>query len=232
LFVFDDPVTKAAYGKFMTSGKPVTEPVSTLVVYLPARGDYRAEPRLALITTTCTEQSMGAVSMRLLRLLPESRIEDVLDTAWPDLEPDAIDTRWDHEDEMRGAGADFFRIVVNAILYLNSAEPEQQTSERPRISGGGSVTSGSRGASALPAVTYIMVGGTVPPLRIGEGGEGARRQLTSRQFVRGFWRRQVHGPGRTLRKLMYVEPFWRGPDTAEVISRPYVVKLRDDVDAE
>jgi len=29
-------------------------------------------------------------------------------------------------------------------------------------------------------------------------------------WVSGFWREQPHGPGRTLRKTLWIEPFWRG----------------------
>lgn len=36
--------------------------------------------------------------------------------------------------------------------------------------------------------------------------------LTVRVRVRGHWRNQPHGPGRSLRRLQWIEPFWRGPD--------------------
>lgn len=47
--------------------------------------------------------------------------------------------------------------------------------------------------------------------------------LTSRHVVRGHWKQQVCGPGRVDRKHLFVEPYWRGPELAEVISRDYVV---------
>jgi len=43
-------------------------------------------------------------------------------------------------------------------------------------------------------------------------GEGS--PLTVRTLVSGHWKRQVHGEGRSLRKWIFIEPFWRGPETA------------------
>ena len=45
-----------------------------------------------------------------------------------------------------------------------------------------------------------------------------------RLLVRGHWKNQAHGPGMTLRKLIHVEPYWRGPEMAELVDRPYLVK--------
>jgi hypothetical protein len=40
-------------------------------------------------------------------------------------------------------------------------------------------------------------------------------------LVRGHWRRQAHGPKASLRKTIWVEPFWKGPEEARVLLRPY-----------
>ena len=47
-----------------------------------------------------------------------------------------------------------------------------------------------------------------------EGGSSPKVQC----LVSGHWKRQQHGPGRSLRKLIHVEPYWRGPLDAPVIS--------------
>jgi len=53
------------------------------------------------------------------------------------------------------------------------------------------------------------------------GGGGS----PSVQFlVRGHWRSQAHGPGRTLRKQIRIEPFWKGPEDARVLLRNYKTK--------
>ncbi len=43
-------------------------------------------------------------------------------------------------------------------------------------------------------------------------------------FVRGHWRNQAHGPGRTLRKTIRIEGFWKGNQDAAILLRNYRVK--------
>lgn len=47
-----------------------------------------------------------------------------------------------------------------------------------------------------------------------EGGSSPKVQ----SLVSGHWKKQAHGPERSLRKLIHVEPYWRGPLDAPVIS--------------
>ncbi|MET7881388.1 hypothetical protein ABZS52_31190 [Micromonospora profundi] len=42
------------------------------------------------------------------------------------------------------------------------------------------------------------------------------RSQTSRFWVSGHWRNQAHGPGRSLRRPVYIHPFLRGPDDAPI----------------
>jgi len=44
--------------------------------------------------------------------------------------------------------------------------------------------------------------------------------LTVQSLIRGHWRMQPHGPKGQMRKLIHLEPFWRGPDGAPILSRP------------
>lgn len=47
-----------------------------------------------------------------------------------------------------------------------------------------------------------------------EGGSSPKVQ----SLVSGHWKQQAHGPGRTERKLIHVEPYWRGPLDAPIVS--------------
>lgn len=50
--------------------------------------------------------------------------------------------------------------------------------------------------------------------------------LAMRYSVRGHWRNQPHGPARTLRKLTWIQPYWKGPEDAPVAPTPtHVVKV-------
>jgi hypothetical protein len=43
-------------------------------------------------------------------------------------------------------------------------------------------------------------------------GAVGRGPLRQREWVEGHWKHVPHGPGRTLRKLKYIDPYLRGPD--------------------
>jgi hypothetical protein len=43
-------------------------------------------------------------------------------------------------------------------------------------------------------------------------------------IVRGHWRNQVFGPGRTGRKRIWIEPFWKGDEAARVLLRSHHVE--------
>lgn len=57
-------------------------------------------------------------------------------------------------------------------------------------------------------------------------GTGSGRKATSRWWVRGHWRQQACGPGRTQRRPVYIEPHTAGAAGAEVDSRPRVHRHR------
>lgn len=46
-------------------------------------------------------------------------------------------------------------------------------------------------------------------------------------LVRGHYKRQVIGIGRGGRKVIWVEPYWRGPEDAPILARPYRVGPKD-----
>jgi hypothetical protein len=50
---------------------------------------------------------------------------------------------------------------------------------------------------------------------------GARWSVSKRFVVRGHFRNQAHGPGRTLRKRIFVAPFWKGPRDAPRLADLY-----------
>lgn len=61
------------------------------------------------------------------------------------------------------------------------------------------------------------------PVRAPTVAEGTGRKLTTRFRVRGHWRRQACGRRRQQRKLIWIEPHWKGPDVATVLERDYRV---------
>lgn len=55
-------------------------------------------------------------------------------------------------------------------------------------------------------------------------GTTPRRSLTVRVRVQGHWRNMRVGIGRTERRKKWIEPFWRGPDMAEIFAKRRIVK--------
>jgi hypothetical protein len=54
---------------------------------------------------------------------------------------------------------------------------------------------------------------------------GHKSTTPSVQFlVRGHWRHQAYGEQRLLRKLLWIEPFWKGPDGSLITSKTYTLK--------
>lgn len=79
----------------------------------------------------------------------------------------------------------------------------------------------------LPASTQLYVLGK--PVRC-DVTEGLRRYLggegkspTVRFMVRGHYRNQACGPAQTQRKIIWIQPHWKGDDGAPILARPHAV---------
>lgn len=59
------------------------------------------------------------------------------------------------------------------------------------------------------------------------GGGGTRGVATSRWWVRGHWRQQPYGPGRALRRPVFIEPHTAGAADAPVVERRRVERWRE-----
>lgn len=115
------------------------------------------------------------------------------------------------------------RVLGNLLLYVNSngglptekrlgadvpVEREHQTEPRFRV--GRPV---KLGPAIRQALSYAKNRGD--PLW----------KLSQRFIVRGHWRMQVHGKGRTERKRIWIAPFYKGPtDLTEALERTYEVE--------
>lgn len=58
-------------------------------------------------------------------------------------------------------------------------------------------------------------------------GTGTGRKLTVQSIVAGHWKRQAYGPRSALRKIIHVEPYWRGDEDAPIAVRSHVLKGRE-----
>ena len=55
-------------------------------------------------------------------------------------------------------------------------------------------------------------------------GRDDGRKIIVQLYVGSYWRRQPHGPGRTLRRWQQIEGHWKGPVDAPIAVRPHVLQ--------
>ena len=59
-------------------------------------------------------------------------------------------------------------------------------------------------------------------------------KLSYRFIVQGHWRNQAYGEQRKERKLIFIEPYWKGPKYSDVVNNPHLLRQKKggmDVDA-
>lgn len=116
-------------------------------------------------------------------------------------------------DDMRN----MINIFCNTVLYINDPTripAETQSTHTRKVIVKGGVKAKQEYILLKAPKNYIPMGRSHR-----EGGE-----LTCRFPVRGHWREQAHGEKHSLRKTMWILPFWKGPELAEVVSKPYHLK--------
>lgn len=116
------------------------------------------------------------------------------------------------------------RIVRNVVLWI--ADPTRRAEARHVPSRKAQrARAHARGGATTPLTRYVLTA----PVRI-DARKAVRAFLSGdrasphvRGLVRGHWRNQAHGPGRALRTLRWIEPFWRGGDELPIAVRSHVV---------
>jgi hypothetical protein len=113
------------------------------------------------------------------------------------------------------------RLVIGVCLALSN--PETPVKKL----GKGHHQEHQRRLSAEPLCRTFQIGA---PLKLDcreavrgylEGWRGSK--LSVQSLVRGHWKRQPYGPKASLRKWMWREPYWRGPEDAPILQRPHTL---------
>jgi len=116
------------------------------------------------------------------------------------------------------------RLIANLSLYLASNKTEWTVNKsRNRLKHG-------KGGISAPLVWDVGKAVKVPDHLVAaaqnfavRGTNKAQWRVSSRFVVRGHWRDQVCGPGRSDRKRIWIQPHWKGPEAAAAITRLYEV---------
>ncbi|OHU90829.1 MULTISPECIES: hypothetical protein [Pseudoalteromonas] len=250
MFVFTGKTVLDAYYAITNNSVPTySDSISVYISELP----YKGYSKLFLWATHCGYEKNYCAIKRELLIHPDWKIDNAIRTDWDqiyDAYPDWADQDHlslsqlltpDDDDESRffHQGRAFYRIVMNAVLYLASNDPDIQASFSPQkelMKQFKDVKSTAKQKKKLSAIKRIsglngsLVGANMEPIRIIKGknwtGSSSKDQMTLslRFLVRGHWRNQRYGKNNKLRRLTFIEPYYKGPDVGEVINRPYIAK--------
>lgn len=128
-------------------------------------------------------------------------------------------------DEERATADALGRLATNVLLYINSThdQPWSARSERRGAAAGEDVV---RAPSVWTLGREIKLSREMrdAAVALSHSGRRPREWKLHRAFVvRGHWRNQACGKRHSDRKLIWVKPFWKGPDSAVGIVRRYDV---------
>ncbi|MBT2336536.1 hypothetical protein J7E49_21815 [Variovorax paradoxus] len=232
------------------AGVDYSAPISAFLTMHPADAGL---PGRKLVISAWHARVPGNVYFMLKRELylgDDWTLEQALRTEWETLSPqtataglniDTIDGVVSHQGDetFYTDGLSFYRILLNAVLYLSSSQAEltPRLSARPAHNVIDDIRSDKKwrktrqAALRVSELDYEEVGRSVGRIVVQRGLEKAvpegRAEGSSplvRFMVRGHWRRQAHGLAMQERKLIWITPFYKGPDLATLINKPYVVK--------
>lgn len=153
--------------------------------------------------------------------------QDLDETLMKQEERSSITTTWARSDSSRElykrVWRNLFQFVLNVVLYITYPDarkeyvignPEaRRLSEQMRKHPKGS-NKYERARERLREIQQqrrVYLGRGLEPLTDNEGTGTPRGPLTIRVKVAGHWKMQPHGPNNSLRKIIWREPFWRGP---------------------
>lgn len=188
------------------------------------------------------------VAKRELHLKPEWSLEQALRTDWGRVTGAA--SGFGHSSSTEGDfdelpndevfytdGLAFYRIVLNAILYMCSEEYEGRriVGLRDRVKGEAAGLGKKERrrkeayAKNLSELDHEVLGEKMGPIpfrveRLFEEATGQGSPMRRRILVRGHRKTQRYGKGSAQSKMLWIKPYYKNPDSDEDVSRPYIVK--------
>lgn len=175
-------------------------------------------PAGAAIHIYAQENNCGAI------MYAASNVATVLEDC-PDGDPTWEALNQDHRRILRLAR----RLVIGLLMAMTYTDNFKRSPQRH-----GGTSQREPGAQPDHRVTFvgkpltIDCRGKVRAYLDGkQRGGGKGRAPAVQVLVRGFFRRQVVGVGRTGRKVIWVEPFWRGAEGAPILTKPKKVGRGD-----
>jgi hypothetical protein len=154
--------------------------------------------------------------------LPEGKpLDEALDATQEMMDSDPYEGR-DDTSVLRREWRGVFKWAMNAVLYATHGEDRdvlwiskeaqtltEQMQKHPKGSNKRERLREKLRGLDTRRVTYLGRG-----LKVEQEGDetGTGQPLTVYGMVQGHWKRQFHGPARSLRKLIWIRPYPRGPE--------------------
>ncbi|MEP3667044.1 MAG: hypothetical protein ABJN42_09970 [Roseibium sp.] len=168
---------------------------------------------------------------------PDHRLPDIMELTRNDIPDNILGTSREHQDAFRMAISEMMRVAANSTLYLTSmnadiGEVQNDKADLQRKAAATGLPKKQRQRAANAALTasdvdYAQVGKIYRSSKFNAGAPreqdpdtaGTGRKLDKRVTVSGHYKQQPYGPGRTERRIIFVEPYVKGPDAAQMLSR-------------
>lgn len=242
LFVYTSPIAIKAFYKIQEKQEDIdlNSPISVFIVNMPSEQGER------IIVFACWHANQWrtySYVKRQLLIRKDWTIKQMLKTDWKDIYQENLEFSEFAVDEERVFYEDgllFFRIVVNSIIYLSSNEPDIINCLSPRTAIKEEIKRYpyakrkilKKEANSVTELDFASVGSTLGKIIVQKPqppsdssfSSSERRQLSARFIVRGHWRNQPHGEGNKQRKLIWIKPYYKGPDMADLINKPYDIR--------
>ena len=246
LFVFEDEaMIDAAYAIAKSKNPSINynAPISVFLVMDDTKTEFPFR-RLMMYIWHAKPSVCHLFIKRDLCLKDEWDLERSLRTDWNNLSDEAFESSHmgmgTNEDSLFYTdGLLFFRAVLNAILYVSSSEADIREALSPRakiLVAAEEVASRPKRKALLGQAArnsefdYSQVGDSVEAIDVSWGpktsmpGTGSGSKPAIRFVVRGHWKRQPFGPGASQRRLHWIKPYFKGPEVAALVNKPYAVK--------
>jgi len=248
LFVYNSKVAIQAFYSFQKEAIEIdfSTPLSIFAYSLPAEEGKR---KILFACWHANDKRNYSFVKRELLIRDGWNIEKTLQTDWEDIYSGGnsqLQNNIDHSPENDGDnlfyedGLMFFRILVNTILYISSSEPmltEVQSQHAILLKKMHSLRAKTKKRKIknklkkISKLDFTEVGGNTQPIVIEKnskddalGKNKTDRILGKRFIVRGHWRQQSCGIMLSGRKLIWIKPYYKGPEMADLVTKPYLVK--------
>lgn len=174
---------------------------------------------------TCIDSLwFGKVDTSFAREVPIDPVsEAILDDGRTMLEAFTAEGRWSAARPLRPEESRAMHLIRRLTVGLLLAYRERANFLSP------TATSSAKRLRGMPPNHRVAFLGA--PVRcdftreVREHVDGTRRRGAPafQYVVRGHYKRQVTGPGRVGRKIIWIQPYWRGPEEAVILARPHKV---------